>query len=206
MTFTFYSAYLSMAIDIHRLSTILRHANSSPPSHARAEFYALKEAICRAYGTLEGYDVQLIEHSCWGDYDGCGPHCGKCGGSGIYYSKTVLLEQWRVGKNVFHRPLDTQIGLLKIEPTIRGKITHRPSKLAFACWRVLTLLFNPQWHLWLDLWRMSETQLRQFKAVLGYAMGVPRANWKVRPLKFDDVQLEAAQSRINAAIKQAMPF
>lgn len=188
-------------LDLHRLAIVLKHANASPPPHGRDEFYRLKEAILNRYGERDGEDVQEIRHDCWGaDYDRCGPTCRKCGGTGIWHRFYVELERWKMGGQVFHKPLN-RLAFCAKPVTIQGKIRHRRTKLSFACWRVLSLLLCPQWFIYLDLYRSSEEHVRQFKAVLAYLLCFDRHKWTVEAFRFSEV--EEAHKRL---VDQMVPF
>lgn len=103
-----------------RWSRLLHIANSSPP-HRKMEFYALKERLLRAYGTLLGYDCQHVEKECW-TCEGTGVYkewvyykgqevlakrepCRRCN-DGVYSEFWVLLEAWKWGPYEFHTPID----------------------------------------------------------------------------------------------------
>ena len=190
-------------INIHRLALVLKHANCSPPSSCKEDFYALKEAILEKFGERDSYDYQLIEFPCWGEsrYHGCDEHCGKCGGTGIYHRFHVRLERWKLAGQVFHKPLErTAFSMGPVN--IKGKINHPLKKLGFAAWRVLSLLFAPAFYLYLDQFKMDQRQLRRFKAVLAYVLEFPRDRWKVAAVKFSEIQEAAMKLRE----REAIPF
>lgn len=195
-------------IDLHRLSLVLKHANATPPAHAREEFYALKQAILERYGIRCGYDVQEIVHKCWGyRYDPCDANCEKCDGTGIFEKKVILLERWQLAGQVFHRPLQRlPVAFSEVAPTIHGKIAHRIRRLGFACWRVLSILFRPQFYLYLDQFRMDEKQLRRFKAVLAYLLGFSRTKWQVRAITFSEIEEAASLAKVQKRRDQLIPF
>lgn len=103
---------------------LLHLANASPPYTLREEFYALKDRLRARYGVADGHDVQHLRKECWGylGAGGClGKTCTKCGGSGIFEERWVLLERFTIGSYRFHRPL----GLTARRPaTIEGRIEH----------------------------------------------------------------------------------
>lgn len=181
-------------MDIRRLAVTLKHANSCPPfqADARQDFYALKQAICAAYGQRDGIDVQHIRDKCsrctdgfvYTEYEMPDEICRKCGGSGIYADRWILLERWKIAGHVFHRPVGHTESRTA---TIEGRITHRPSRLAYVAHRVLALTFRPQYYLYLDQFRMGSADLGKFKAVMAYMLGFSRDRWRTKPMKLNDV-------------------
>jgi len=138
---------------------LLHLANAHPPTLYRREFYALKDRLCRRYGRLVGEDVQHIVDRCWGYEEdaGCaGKLCRRCGGTGIWSERFILLHRWALGGRVFHRPDRTVYGPGWI-PTIEGRITHegvsRHASREAALW--LALLFDRA--LFWRLFRSSRT-------------------------------------------------
>jgi hypothetical protein len=180
---------------LHRLATVLHHANCSPPPHCREDFYKLKQAICEKFGVREHDDLQRIVDKCWGyRYTECGPDCEKCGGSGIYSQVIVRLERWRLAYRVFHKPIGRVSA--PIEPiTIEGRIRHTHKKLGFACWRVLTLLWQPQFYLYLDQFKMDQKHLRRFKRVLAYLLEFDQRKWHVESIRFADIEAASVSMR-----------
>lgn len=183
-------------IDVRRLAIVLKHANAQPPfaTDTRAEFYRLKEAILRTYGERIGEDVQHIVKRCWNCRDGWiyeygdtfpSDPCHKCDGKGIYSERFVLLERWQIAGQVFHKPLGVTE---RRDVTIEGLIQHRRVKLAFAAQRVLAMVCNPAYYLYLDAFGMAQADLRKFKAVLAYLLGFPRDRWQTETLRWQDVQ------------------
>lgn len=181
--------------DLHRLAIVLKHANSLPPFDSREDFYALKQAILERFGERDGEDIQYIKKPCWSCTDGwwicCDDgrkeKCYRCDGTAIHSEKWIVLERWKLAGLVFHRPSHTLAGSLVV-PNIEGRIKHRESKMAFAAWRVLAMLFRPQFYLYLDLFKMDTRQLKRFKAVLAYLLGFPRDKWRVEALRFHEIQ------------------
>lgn len=128
------------------IARLLHLANQGPPFSRRSEFYALKERILARFGTRAGDDVQHIRKECWGyEEDGycLGRHCNRCGGTGIWDERWILLERWELCGYVFHRPAGST---LRRDVTIEGRITHgkrnRQASLAAALW--LALIFDRQ--------------------------------------------------------------
>jgi len=130
------------------VAQLLRYANAAPPPWRRAQFYALKDRLCRTYGVHDGYDVQHIRDLCWGldDAIGCpGTGCRKCGGTGVYRERTTWLERWSIAGRIFHRPLGP------IRPdgaralnVIQGRIVHRDvsARAAREATLLLALVFD----------------------------------------------------------------
>lgn len=128
------------------LSAVLARANSCPPAHFENHFYAMKEHILRRYGAMERIVHQRIVHPCWGyPYESCSPNCDKCGGTGVWSSTTVALEEWRYGRHVFHRPIirlyGTEADSVVID--IEGRIAKRVRPGARACCAALFMLYRP---------------------------------------------------------------
>lgn len=47
------------------LASTLGAANSNPHWRYRERFYAMKDTICRRYGTRDGDDIQQLIRPCW---------------------------------------------------------------------------------------------------------------------------------------------
>lgn len=202
-----------MSVDLHRLAVVLRHANSCPPfdSDGREAFYALKQAILAAYGERDGQDIQHIRKACWNcsegvyrHYDGELDTCSRCRGTGVYSERWIVLERWKLAGHVFHRPSHTLVGSLT-PANIEGRIEHRTSKLAFAAWRVLALLFRPAYYLYLDAFKMSVEQLNRFKAVLAYLLGFSRNKWRVEAVRFAEIQQASFMMKVTD-VPMPVPF
>lgn len=182
------------SVDIRRLAIVLKHANSAPPSNdcQREAFFALKSAICENYGAYDGDDIQHITRPCWGyRYIPCDDDCPKCGGSGIYSEKWVILKRWKIGGFVFHKPDRTIAGSLQ-PATINGLIRHKRSKLATAAQRVLNMAFGFSggvlfWGSYADCWKMPDAELRRFKVVMCFLFGIQRQRWPGIRLRFGDM-------------------
>lgn len=197
--------------DLHRLAVVLHHANSDPPFREpdRADFYALKQAICEAFGTRENDDLQAIVDKCccgdgiyrrrgyWDD-DGIQEICNKCNGTAIYRRYWVRLERWRITDKVFHRPAERlTTSFAPGTVTIQGRIKHRPSKMAMAAQRVLALVFRPQYYLYLDQWKLGSAELHRFKLCLAYLLGFPRDKWQVKSVRFGEISANQFAARMN---------
>src|ERR1700735_250428 len=98
---------------LQRIKRLLLHlANSNPPSCNRREFYDLKTALLWRFGQKCGLDIQEIKKECWGEryydrygdehYHPCGPKCRRCGGTGIFDIRWVILARWQWGGYIFH--------------------------------------------------------------------------------------------------------
>ncbi len=193
-------------IDLRRLAKVLRHANTSPPSEARQEFYALKQAILEAYGQRDGDDIQEIVKPCWGyRYAPCDEHCDKCGGTGTYERKLVHLERWNLGGLVFHRPA-RYLAFTVWPISIKGRIEHKPSRFAFAAWRALSLVFAPSMHLYFDQFRMDEKQLRRMKKMLAFLLGFDRSKWATKALTFPEIIQASVKAKIEKRREEMVPF
>lgn len=97
----------------------------------RRERYALKDRLLHRFGTRVGDDVQHIVEDCWGYYDDgrcLGRSCTKCGGTGVYDERVILLERWQLGGRIFHsnpRQAYGEANQLKTRAgVIRGRIQH----------------------------------------------------------------------------------
>lgn len=183
------------SVDNRRLAIVLKHANSSPPSGdlERKAFYELKSAICAQYGDPDGEDIQHIVKPCWGyGYMGCDDDCSKCGGSSIYSEKWVILQRWKIGGQVFHKPLRTVVGSFA-PATIKGLIKHKPSKMAKACQRVLNTVFGfpagyLPWPAYADAFALPDAEVRRFKAALTFLFGIDRRRWPGVRLRLPEMQ------------------
>jgi hypothetical protein len=146
------------------LSWLLQRANAKPPAMAREAFFAMKDRLLRRYGQAVGTDLQHIALKCWscdgsGTYDHSGQTCFKCEGTGTYREFWVMLQRYRLGSRVFHRPLGKSIIRPSARPTIEGHVRHperfkrwaRPAQLALALlfdwslFRVLLPSLRPRW-------------------------------------------------------------
>lgn len=118
--FSYVSLPLVSSGSLEHTTRLLLTANHHPPEWLRHEFYELKTEILRTKGRRCCPDhVQRIAKQCWGCYgsgnDAFKPHpCFRCGGSGFYSTRYVVLERWRLpleeardGYVEFHVPTDT---------------------------------------------------------------------------------------------------
>ncbi len=92
---------------------LLQAANAGNYPGKREFFYPLKDKVLRKYGRFEGYDRQVLSYPCWrchgtgvlSDLWGsAGAACTKCGGDGIWETRTYFLERWLLEERVFHIP------------------------------------------------------------------------------------------------------
>ncbi len=141
------------------LAWLCHYANANP-SYNRSNFYDLKYRLLRQFGTFQGHDVQEITKECYGerlydeyyndyDYCGCGEHCRRCGGTGIYDQKWIRLQRWQWGKYTFHIPEEST----RIKPDsvqIKGRIEHpdygNASREAELWLYLVTFQFRTWWH------------------------------------------------------------
>lgn len=204
-------------IDANRLSLVLKKANQGPPFgfDEREAFYKLKQAILEAYGTRDGEDVQRIIKKCWrckegiyvsrgyfyDDWDvGDGEVCVKCNGSSIYDLSYIRLERWRLGKCVFHRPLQRSASPPG-KVTIDGVIPKVYGRMTMPCQRVLAMVFQPQYYLYLDQFKMGCDDLKRFKLALAFLLGFSPHKWQVKAMQFGEIV--AAVQKLECA---AFPF
>ncbi len=116
------------------LAKLLHIANANPP-HPSREFYSLKERLLNRYGRLADWEWQEIRKECWGPWGdrygeriGCqGAKCPRCGGTGVFDVRWVLLERWEWCGYVFHRPVPERDTRTKPERPVAivGRIEHR---------------------------------------------------------------------------------
>lgn len=120
----------------------LANARAATSSHRR-DLYDLKDRLLRRFAVRDGEDVQRIVDAChgWG-FEGCeGKYCEKCRGTGIYQTRWVLLERWRLAGRVFHRPIGAC--LPRAVDYIDGRIHHDvPARVAAEAALWLALLFD----------------------------------------------------------------
>lgn len=111
------------------LAWLLHVANSNPGPFA-TRFYNFKKRLLGQFGTFQGCDIQEITKECWGDkrdedgnFHGCGPHCRRCGGTGVFDRRWILLQRWQCGKYLFHIP-DGETRIKPASVQIAGRIKH----------------------------------------------------------------------------------
>lgn len=185
-------------VDVRRLAVVLRHANTAPPSGEiqRLAFYAMKQRICEQYGERDGDDFQHIKKDCWGYRNNpCDQHCDRCGGSGVYSEKFVVLSRWKIGGLIFHRPERT-MAWPTCQPTIVGLIRHKRSRMAEASRMALELAFTGSWGVYASAFAMSDDNLRRFKAALTYLLGIDRRRWPGVRLRFPEIEEAAKKFQI----------
>jgi hypothetical protein len=133
---------------------LLDRANAQPPWGHHPAFYRMKKSVLQRFGSLLGTEWQHIRKVCYacggdGEADDQGP-CHRCGGSGNYLEKFVLLQRWKLGAYAFHQPVHQQ-EVAPHEPiAITGYIRHTgygADSTEAALW--LALLFD--WGLLFDL-------------------------------------------------------
>src|SRR5262249_25447812 len=92
------------------LSFALHVANAKPAAPIRERFYEIKDRLLHRFGEADGLDYQKINKKCWDCNDGVndwdGGSCERCDGTGNYSTTYVKLERRRLGRRIFHRPVD----------------------------------------------------------------------------------------------------
>ncbi len=135
-------------------SRLLHLANADPGD--RRSFYELKERLLRRYATFWGNDIQEIVKECWGDQVdehgdryGCGPQCRRCGGTGVWERKWIVLQRWHWGGYVFHVP-EGRTYQKPESVQIHGRIEHpdygRASREAELWLYLLCREWRKWWH------------------------------------------------------------
>lgn len=137
----------------------LRVANAGDFSDKKPWFYPFKTRFCRAHALPDGYDLQVITLKCWcGDGIWRGSEytlperfwerCHKCGGTGIYLKKNILLIRLLLRDLVFHEPsqLVTYREGFEYKNRFEGLIKHPPSdpKAARRAMERLMLRYEPE--------------------------------------------------------------
>lgn len=133
------------------LAWLCHFANANPMGR---KFYELKERLLRQYAEFRGHDIQEITKRCWGyehpdGWLGCGQHCRKCGGTGIFDRRWIRLQRWQWGRYTFHIPDGTT---WKNPDSIQivGRIRHvnygKLSREAELWLYVVTFQFRTLWY------------------------------------------------------------
>lgn len=137
----------------------LRLANAGEYSGKKSVFYPFKSRFCHAHGVADGMDLQTITLKCWcgdGIWRGSDDRpalpathwerCNRCGGTGIYLRKQILLVRWIVGGAVFHEPspIVYRPGTV-VQNRFDGLIQHPhvPSVVAMRAMERLLLRYEP---------------------------------------------------------------
>lgn len=133
-------------------------ANAGDFSDKHWWFYPFKTNFLRQHALPDGFDIQIIVKKCWcgdgiwrgNDYDvpeRFWERCHKCGGTGIYLKKKIMLIRWVLNGSVFHEPATWFEGN-KVQPheTIEGLVKHAPvdSKAARRAMERLFLRYDPE--------------------------------------------------------------
>lgn len=147
----------------------LASANAGDYPEKKFWFYPFKSRFCREHGVPDGMDLQVIEKKCWcGDgifrgIEGTRPErfweeCNRCGGSGIFETRHVVLLRWRVGDRLFHEPSDwvshaEYLPGKAYHQRFEGLIRHPevPADTARRSMEKLMFRYEPQ--RWLQLWQ-----------------------------------------------------
>ena len=148
------------------ISWLLWHANADPGFHRR-DFYAMKDRLLARYGRVVGHDVQRIQQPCYGtswDMTCKGAGCPRCGGTGIWSERWVLLERWDLAGRTFHKPVGPAHP--RAVDFIDGYIRHQPRNYRASrdaqLW--LALLFD--WRLFRRLLTTSRMARWQWRPLL----------------------------------------
>jgi len=136
-------------IEIEKLAESLHRANSGVPFWCRRSFYGAKSFLLSTLGTQDGRDIQRIDYPCWrcggsgqtgsfgDDYD-----CGKCSGTGVFDSRLVWLDRFKLGPYSFHCPVNGVVFQPGVKATITGKISHKSFPDSAIHASDLAVLFN----------------------------------------------------------------
>lgn len=133
----------------------LRLANAGDYPERKFWFYSFKTRFLRRHAVTDGLDLQTIVLKCWcgdGIFRGIDDNrprklwekCHKCGGSGIYLTKHVVLIRWMIGGMIFHEPSN----LIPHRPgndyrnRIDGLIRHEPVSSAVGRRAMLRLFLR----------------------------------------------------------------
>lgn len=92
-------------------------ANAGDYPEKKEWFYPLKAHILQRHALPDGYDLQIIRQPCWcGDGIWRGADytlpehrhelCHRCGGTGLYRLKHIVLRRWLLGVHTYHQPTD----------------------------------------------------------------------------------------------------
>ena len=133
-------------------------ANAGDYLEKKSVFYPFKSRFCRSHGVADGQDLQVITLKCWcGDgifrgIDNDRPRafwepCHKCGGTGIYLKKNIILIRWLVGGHLFHEPSTFAYHEnTPVKERFDGLIRHKEvdPKVARRCMERLLLRYEPE--------------------------------------------------------------
>lgn len=133
------------------LAKLLHIANSSPID--KEAFYPVKTRILKRFAHRDGIDLQeLPGNICWScdggglfyHYSGDSDMCWKCDGSGWYKQPSfVTLQRWRLGRFVFHQPIDRHYGIgpynIRPKQIIEGYVAHKRYSFHAVRWATLTI-------------------------------------------------------------------
>ena len=68
-------------------------------SDRKIKFYPLKNKLLPKYGVFDGWDLQRFDKECW-DCNGAG--CYRCRDTGIYETKRIMLDRYKIGNFLFY--------------------------------------------------------------------------------------------------------
>lgn len=118
-------------------------ANAHPSNYwKKAWWFSFKEKFLARYAMRDGYDLQIIEHTCYA-CDGAGG-CPRCT-DGIYHRAEVSLQRWVFPNgDVYHKPASyLPAGRPEIyKSQIQGLIRHRDISESVAIRAALRLFFR----------------------------------------------------------------
>lgn len=86
-------------------------ANAAPDYFLKRDFYAFKRRFLARHATPDGYDLQIIQPTCW-TCDGTGTfcqdmECRRCAGTGVYgREREIILCRFDLVGRVYHIPTE----------------------------------------------------------------------------------------------------
>ena len=167
---------------------LMQLANAASYPERRSWFYPFKTRLLRARGLGDGLDLQVIVQKCWcGDGIWRGREddlpqrlwqsCDKCGGTGIYATRHIVLLRWQFGTALFHEPttLISHHSGRQYRERFDGLIQHAqvPPAAGRRAMEKLMLRYAPRsfYALWLARWR----DWRDWKVI--------HARWRIRRVR-----------------------
>lgn len=180
----------------------LYQANAADYFERRGWFYPFKTRFLRAHAIPDGLDLQTIVKKCWcGDGIWRGAEytvperywerCHKCGGTGIYLTKHIVLIRWMLRDRLFHEPSSLIVHSSQHDYRVQfdGLIKHAdvPSKTGRRAMQRLMLRYAPE--MFIALWKQRATEWIYWRRV-HMRSGFQRLNQALRAkagLQTDDV-------------------
>lgn len=155
---------------------LLATANAADYPERKYWFYPFKTRFCRAHALPDGLDLQVITIKCYCgdgifrgiDYDrpmAFWERCHRCGGTGIYLVKNIVLIRWLVNGHLFHEPsrLILHTEHLDYRERFEGLIKHAAvdPKSGRRAMESLMLRYEPRtfYALWLNRWQRMKANL-----------------------------------------------